>query len=666
VTGKGGIAAGADTAVLQVNAQNASAGGYLDAYAAGSSDPNVSALAYSTDTDYRDLLYVPLSGSGAITLANHGSAPVSVTLWGRGYYMPPATSPAGATFASDSPQIVYGTSNGGTALGPGASATFQVTGATEMDDIPSAGVSAVAEDVVASNPTAMGNVAEGPAGGSTRPIVSFLNADVAYTGYDDGIVSTLSPSGQETITNNSTGTVDVQVAVTGWFQAPVAPGEPADVAASINGSTATVTWLPPSADGGSPITGYTVTAQPGNISVNVAAGAGQATLSGLPSPSSEVFTVAASNSVGTGKSQTTAPQLMAAGGQYFTTPPVKALDTTDGTGGVAAGPLAAGGTAVFPVTGVGQVPAAGVSDVYVAISASSTQNTGCVTDSDPDLPDPAICAVDFAAGASATSTDVVQVSGSGTIAIGNNSPGTANFSVWVLGYFQDSDVTVNGDLAGDLYNGLPQASIVNTATGLGAPKSQVPAGSGLTIQVGGTGGVPAGAAGAVLLVRALNATSAGTISASPGGSPQAGNAVLSYPAGASSTGLYIGALNAAGQLTLANNGSSPVDMTVTVLGYLADPGSKTPGLGLCRCLAGTNRRHEVRNRRRPSDTGAARGVDHLRRLRRGRHPLQRRGVRARASRRHRPGSRRLPVGTPRGVRGSQSAGSQLQRRRQPR
>lgn len=296
VAGVSGIAAGADTAVLQVNALNATASGYLTAYAAGASDPGVSALAYFSDTSYRNLLYVPLSSSGQATLTNHGTAPVDVSVYARGYYMPPSTTPAGGEYqASTSPQLVYGFANASARLASEASATFQVTG---VGNIPASGVPGVTEDVVVSNPAARGRLDEGAAAGALQPVVNFLTGDAAYAGYDNGIVSTLTPSGQETVTNDSSGTIGVQVDVTGWYVQPVAPDPPQSVSATVTGQSATISWSPPDTDGGSPITSYTVTAAPDNASATVSGSASQATLTGLANAATDTFTVTASNAVG--------------------------------------------------------------------------------------------------------------------------------------------------------------------------------------------------------------------------------------------------------------------------------------------------------------------------------------------------------------------------------
>lgn len=291
VAGRGGFPSGADTAVMQVNAINATQAGYLTAYAAGTTDPGIAALSYNSDTYYRNLLYVPLSASGQATITNRGAAPVDVSVYARGYYMSPTTSPSGGQYWPLDAQTIYSV----TQLAANASATFQVTG---TGDIPDSNVAAVSEDVVVSNPTAQGRLNEGPANGIAQPVVSFLAGDTAYAGYDNGLVSTLSPTGQETITNQSSGTVDVQVAVTGWFRAARVPGSPQSVAATVSGSSATVTWATPPTDGGSPITSYTVTASPDSATVTVSGSATQATLSGLANASTDSFTVTAINAVG--------------------------------------------------------------------------------------------------------------------------------------------------------------------------------------------------------------------------------------------------------------------------------------------------------------------------------------------------------------------------------
>ena len=81
-------------------------------------------------------------------------------------------------------------------------------------------------------------------------------------------MSQLSNAGQETITNHSTGTVDVVVSAWGYDAAAAAPDAPAQVDAALQGGAATVTWSPPDTDGGAAITSYAVTVYNSDGSVN--------------------------------------------------------------------------------------------------------------------------------------------------------------------------------------------------------------------------------------------------------------------------------------------------------------------------------------------------------------------------------------------------------------
>jgi hypothetical protein len=89
------------------------------------------------------------------------------------------------------------------------------------------------------------------------------------------------------------------------FAAPAAspPGAPTGVVAKPATSQAQVSWTPPSGNGGSEITGYTVTPYVGasaQTPVNVGASSTSTTVAGLTNGTSYTFTVAAKNAAGTG------------------------------------------------------------------------------------------------------------------------------------------------------------------------------------------------------------------------------------------------------------------------------------------------------------------------------------------------------------------------------
>ncbi len=84
------------------------------------------------------------------------------------------------------------------------------------------------------------------------------------------------------------------LAVARTGDATTAPGAPTNVTAAAGDTTARVTWSAPASDGGTPITGYTVTAQPGGATCTTT-GATECEVTGLHNGTAYTFTVVAHN-----------------------------------------------------------------------------------------------------------------------------------------------------------------------------------------------------------------------------------------------------------------------------------------------------------------------------------------------------------------------------------
>jgi len=87
------------------------------------------------------------------------------------------------------------------------------------------------------------------------------------------------------------------------------PSAPTDVSATLNATSATVSWARPTDDGGAPITSYLVTALPGQQTCTALSSASSCVVTGLTYGTSYTFSVSAVNRVGTGPASAPSPAL---------------------------------------------------------------------------------------------------------------------------------------------------------------------------------------------------------------------------------------------------------------------------------------------------------------------------------------------------------------------
>jgi hypothetical protein len=200
---------------------------------------------------------------------------------------------AGVSTVSDATVVDRSTTNSGKTVAAGtvsSGATLPTTGANEL---------AIGFYL----DSGFGDVLAGGPGFATRANLSPEN-DMELLAQDAVVASGATPNptfNTGAATTWLTSTVILQAGASGSLTAPAAPTA---VGATAGNASATVTWTPPP-NGGSPITSYTVTPYVGSTGQTPTTVTGSpptptATVTGLTNGTSYTFTVAATNSVGTG------------------------------------------------------------------------------------------------------------------------------------------------------------------------------------------------------------------------------------------------------------------------------------------------------------------------------------------------------------------------------
>ncbi len=125
---------------------------------------------------------------------------------------------------------------------------------------------------------------------------------------------------------------------------------------------------------------------------------------------------------------------------------------------------------------------------------------------------------------------------------------------------------------GDLFEPLSPTRILDTRSGLGAPKARVGAGGTVKLQVDGAGGVPtSGVTAVVLNVTAVNASAATYISVYPDGEPVPASSNLNVAQGQTLPNLVT--VRVVNGIVDINNHAGNVDLLADVVGYYDNEGS---------------------------------------------------------------------------------------------
>ena len=248
------------------------------------------------------------------------------------------------------------------------------------------------------------------------------------------------------------------------------------------------------------------------------------------------------------------------GSSYRPLTPARLLDTREGTG-ARRGTVGPAETIRLKVTGVGGVPATGVTAVALNLTAVGASGSGFVTAFPGDEQRPEASNLNLARGRATPNLVLVKVGPDGVVALYNHS-GTTHLLADVAGYFTSS---------GSSFTPVRPARLLDTREGLGARPGAVGAAETLRLRVTGLGGVPAGEVTAVVLnVTAVGATATGFVTAYPAGEarPQASN--LNLTRGLVTPNLVVVKVGDGGLVDLYNSSGS-THLLADVAGYYAQP-----------------------------------------------------------------------------------------------
>jgi Cysteine-rich secretory protein family len=261
------------------------------------------------------------------------------------------------------------------------------------------------------------------------------------------------------------------------------------------------------------------------------------------------------------------------GGNYHPLQPARILDTRDGTGGVAVAPLRGGGLLTVQVAGRGLVPASGAAAVVLNVTVTNSTAASYLTVFPAGVAMPLASNLNWTRGQTVPNLVVVAL-GTGTQAgqvTAFNSTGSVDVLFDVAGYYSTPGQSLGPD---GLFNPLVPVRLLDTRsagfTPLGPGQTQ-------TLQVTGSGGVPAAGVSAVVLnLTVTGSTGAGYITAWPSGATRPSASNLNFVAGQTVANRAVIKLSPDGKVDFYN-AQGTVQLIVDVNGWFTDSSASGTG-----------------------------------------------------------------------------------------
>ena len=332
------------------------------------------------------------------------------------------------------------------------------------------------------------------------------------------------------------------------------PGAPGIGTPTVGSGSATVRWTAPAANGGSPITQYSVQVfdaadNPVGAARPAAANATSLLVTGLVNGSSYTFAVSATNGTGEGpasaRSDPFGPHLSGPGFTGLT--PKRVMDTRIGTG-VAKGRVGAGGQVTLTVPGLPSTATA----VVLNVTAINPTTSGFLTVYPAGTTRPTTSSLNFVAGQTVPNLVMVKVGTGGKVTV-YNSAGTVDIIADLAGYYSTGGAGFIGETG---------RRVMDTRTGTGVAQAKVAARAEVTVTIPN---LPAGTKSVALNVTASSPTAAGFLTAYPTGSARPTTSSLNFVAGQTVSNLVVVNVGPGGKVTFFNSAGT-VDVVADLSG----------------------------------------------------------------------------------------------------
>ena len=349
------------------------------------------------------------------------------------------------------------------------------------------------------------------------------------------------------------------------------PGRPTAVIATPGNASVVVNWATPADDGGSSITGYTVTSSPDGKHCTWTSGPLSCTVTALTNGTSYAFTVIATNSAGPGPASDPSarvtpiiPVYTGVTNTYHPVSPIRLLDTRSGNG--LSGKLTAGVPRTFEITGRGgpsNIPT-GATAVTANVTIVNSSAASSVYLGPAEIANPPSATINFNRNDVTAYGSTISISATGTMSLTYMATsGTTDLVIDVAGYFAP-------DATGDTYHTMTPVRLLDTRTGNGQKvKSKLKANVPFTFTIRGHGGVPKEAVAVTGNVTAANATAGWAVYIGPKAIVKPSVSTLNFAKGQTRANSVTVSLSSGGTLsaTFLSSGRNTVDLVFDVTGY---------------------------------------------------------------------------------------------------